>query len=405
MKKIGTLILAVFFTVAAFAQNADVTSAVLTYKKDQVAEAKGFIDKAFETYQEKNGEGVKEKVACKLFDYRGKIYLKLYSSKDEELKALVGEDALEIAVSSFKKLSEVDEKGKYKNDINRSLLACANAYENKGYLMLNKEELGRDAGPGDYKKALPVFERAFEIKQMEPLASAIKFDTTLVSNLAIIAKNGEEYGAAEKYYKQMLDLNFNKAAAYESLAEMFIQQKDNELAKKYLDAAKNDIGSNLKLIILEVNMYLGLGEEEKAVAPLLVAVEKDPENYAFQNALGDIYVQMGEYDKAIPRFEKAATLSPNENNPWYQLGFIDVQKANEWTKKAQGLGINEKTKFKEYNGKAKSFFESAAGNFEKALAASPDSYDTLRALKEVYYQLDMSEKLKEVMAKLKAMEG
>lgn len=391
--------MALTFTVATFAQSADVTSAILSFNKQEYKEAKTFIDQAYNTWTEKNGVGVKEKVASKLFHYRGVIYLTLHASDNAELNALGGEKALETAVQSFTTLFDVDVKNRYTSEAKINLLRCSDAYQNAGYKLVSAEFLGRPGEVEDYKKALPFYEKAFEVKQLEVLSER-PLDTLLLSNIAIIAQNAQEYEVAADYYRKMIELNYQPAIAYNNLVGIYLDQENYDAAKEVLAESKEKIGANLNLIIKEVNMYIGLKETDKALDPLLNAIQAQPENALFHNAIGGIYLELEQLDSAQAAFKRAAELAPEMENPWYQLGYIEVQKANEWLTKAQDLKYGDK-RYDSYKKKAMGFYAESLQYFEKALEADEDSIDTLKALKEVYYQLDENEKLKATIAKLK----
>mgnify|MGYP000610313939 CR=1 FL=1 len=409
MRKLSILFaLTIFLGLGAQAQQADVTSAILSFQKASSGNAerdwvnaKTYIDRAWETYSEKNGAGVKEKIASKLFYYRGEIYYFMYISRDSVVSALAPENALDLAYESYSGLFDVDVKDRYTKDATKKLAYVATAHVNEAYDHIDKEKLGREPGVEDYAQALTEAEMALEIRSKEPLAGRIK-DTLTTYLAAVLAANAQNPEKSKMYLRKLIEMDHKTEYAYAALAKTLKAEGSTDEAISVLQEGQAKHPDNLDLIIEEVNIYIQNKENDKALKPLQSAIAADPSNAILHNTIGTIQLQLGNEEEARVSFLKAAELDSTLNDPWYQLGFIEVAKANEIIKKMNDLPFGDK-RYDALNKKKVQHFKDALPYFEKALEADPENKDTLVALKEVYYALDMRDKMLEVVKTMKAL--
>lgn len=66
---------------------------------------------------------------------------------------------------------------------------------------------------------------------------------------------------------------------------------------------------------------LNAGNEERALAQLETAVQRNPNLIMARMTLGDIYKENREYDRALPQYEKLTELDPYTGSNHYNLGF------------------------------------------------------------------------------------
>ena len=134
------------------------------------------------------------------------------------------------------------------------------------------------------------------------------------------------------------------------------------------------------------------------------AIEKDPTNKLFHYIKGYIIqTETKNLEEARAAYAKAIEIDPDYVEPLYMSGLTYVESANAITEKMNALKLNETSKYnalqKEQNGQ----FEKALPFFEKAHSIDPKDKDTLNALKEVYYKLKMYEKAKTIQAEIDAL--
>ncbi len=377
MKRIALTLMIVMTAMIGFGQNSKRTSAYNYHRFGQLDKAKEAIDEAA-----KNEKTIGD---AKTWFYRGNIYLDIANSKDEKYKDL-DSNALQVALNSYEKATQLDEKGDFKSEILPRMMALAESFYNEGVTSYNKSK---------FKSAALDFEKAYDIN-----ASVGKNDTTALYNAAVAANIGKEDTLAQRLYNKVLAMNYQKADIYNSLSEIYKKEGDTTKALTTIEKGRQLFPDDFNLLISETNIYLSTNEKEKAMKNLEQASEQDKTNPTIFFAVGTIYDQMGDTIKAINAYKKAIDLKPDYFEANYNLGALYVNTAADLISKANDLPLNAT---KEYNILKKKADENLANSLpylEKAQELHPEDTNTLVSLKEIYTRLGMLDKLKAVNEKL-----
>lgn len=376
-------------TLASFAQNHKVVSAYNALRKGKLDEAVEAIEPAV--------EHKKTKDEAKTWYYRGNVYLSIHLTEEEEYMNLV-ENPLVISLESYIKALELDEKDKFKDDINDRLKYVSEQYFNKGVKEYKAKE---------YETASASFEKAAElVKKYKD-----QIDTTAVyyaGNSADLAGNRER---ALKYYSKAKELNYDNVSLYSSLSRLYTATGDTTKALEVLQEGKKKYDNDFDLIITETNIYLAQGNSEKALDNLKIAVKKDTANPSIWFAVGTNYDKMMKeqendtvkqmmMEEAITAYEKALELKPDYYKPAFNLGAIYVNRAAELQSMASNLPLSETEKYNAMKKKADSMLQKALPQLELAHEINPEDVNTMSSLKEIYARLNKTEKLKEMTKKL-----
>lgn len=382
-------------TLASFAQNHLVVSAYNALRK-------GNLDEAVESIEPTIAHK-KTKDEAKTWYYRGNIYLSLHLTEKEEYMNLA-DNPLEISLESYKKALELDEKDKFKDDINDRLKYVSEQYFNKGVNEYKSKE---------YENASASFEKAAElVKKYKD-----QIDTTAVyytGNSADLAGNRDR---ALKYYSKAKELNYDNVSLYSSLSRLYTAKGDTAKALEILQEGKERYDNDFNLIITETNIYLAQGNSEKALDNLKIAVKKDTANPSIWFAVGTNYDKMMKeqendtvkqrmMEEAIKAYEKALELKPDYYKPAFNLGAIYVNRAAELQSMANNLPLSETEKYNAMKKEADSMLKKALPQLELAHKIKPGDINTMTSLKEIYARLNETEKLKEISQELqKATSG
>ena len=139
-----------------FAQKAELTSAILSFRKQDMESAKSYVDAA--EVKLNNGGTLKAKDLGKFWHHKGLVYYSLYdASKNINL--------LEAAANAFKTDTETD-GSTYAKKSSNELVRCAIAFNNAAFEKYDAK---------DFSAALGLFESVVEINGYDAIG---KIDTS-----------------------------------------------------------------------------------------------------------------------------------------------------------------------------------------------------------------------------------
>jgi len=143
-------------------------------------------------------------------------------------------------------------------------------------------------------------------------------------------------------------------------------------------------------------IYLETGQNDKLRDALIAAIEADKENPNLYLILGQTYDNDGEYDKALDYYLKSIDLGGENANVYYNIGAIYSNEGKALLDEANNLPLDKVKEYEELVEKGNVELNRGMPYFEKALEFNPDDSDSKLALKNIYIQLKMNDKLKEL---------
>ena len=375
MKKIAILLgLSLLISVGMQAQKNKRTSAYMYNKNGEYKKAKEVIDQA--VLHEKTMHD------AKTWLYRGEIY---YNIQDNGMSVLLAPDAVDIAYESLMKAKEYDEKGAYTDEINIYLGNLSIAYFNQALTAFQAE---------DYEAAIHDFEINYKIGE-----SLGKTDTITAFNIGMAGVYGENPEVAAKYLALCLDLNYKDPRVYKYYSKSVKQMGDTTKALQIIEEGRVSFPDDLSLMLELAQIYLETGQNDKLRNALLSAIEADKENPNLYLILGQTYDNDGEYEKALEYYQKTIDLGGENANVYYNIGAIYSNEGKAYLDEAKDLPLNEVKKYEELVEKGNVELKQAMPYFEKALELDPNDKYSVQALKNIYIQLKMNDKLKELNEK------
>ena len=419
MKRIALLLIAAMHVVYGYGQTGKVITAYRFYQdfndtKDinSLNKAKDAIDLANDNADTKN--------EAKTQVYRGQIYLaifdynlrneteKLISITDPNKKTLMGYQntsslELDTTYRAFAKARKLDEKGKFKTDIDPSIDRIAAHFENKAIADYNAKK---------FTESLPSFERAYEIKGIK--------DSTDLGYCALVAEKASNPEKAIMYYRKMIDNKQGRATSYSSLANVYLNKKtqnDTTTAKEILKQGRTVYPNDIALLITETNFFLAENKSEDAMKNLNIAITAKPadanlyivrgnlyDNLANpKDATGNFTEQPKDFEDEIKRaeadYKKSIELKPDYFDALYSLGVLYVNHGVSINRQADK--ITDQKKYDAVNAKSIDEFNRAMPVLEKAFSLKPKDRNTMIALKQIYARLGLKDKLDDITEKLK----
>lgn len=137
----------------------------------------------------------------------------------------------------------------------------------------------------------------------------------------LLAVDGR-YSDAAKAYKKVLELDPDFIDAYYDWAFMLIQSENYADAIDVYEQLERIIGPDEKISVQRHQLYMHIGEREKAIQVLQELIKNNPDEIRFYGLLGEIYEEEGDYEGAIEVYEKL--LIENENNPFAILSLANA---------------------------------------------------------------------------------
>lgn len=362
------------------AQQSKVVSAINAlgyYQKDKsdiesIQKARGFIDEA----------SVTESTAGKPKTWwvRGNVYLSFYESKNPELIAQAGGNPLRIAAESYEKAYTLDAKYENADECYQKAII---AYKNLGIIAFNEK---------NYAGATELFEKVV-------LLSAKKGtpDKDGITNTAVAAMNAGNHDKAIEYYSKMIDSD-STGMIYGQIYKAQLAKGDTAAGMATLKNGRIKFPRNQALLTENLNYLFRTKQNAEAESLLKLAIENDPKNHTLYLAAGSTYETLGRMDEAIAAYKKAIEIKPDAWQAYYNLGAF----YNNEGKKLQDAANNEKDN-KKYEAGIKAadaqlaialeYLEKAKELTEKG---SSDRMDILKALKQLYVRMNLTDKFEEV---------
>jgi len=208
-----------------------------------------------------------------------------------------------------------------------------------------------------------------------------------VAQQNLIAKGNKDstqfYAAnAQKSYLDAVQLNPDSAITYEYLAITYSVQKNYPTQIAYLTKARDRKNDNAYTIDI-INAYNAKADGErlagdtasanadlnKALAELVTARQKEPDNTELLRSSINIYIQLGRAKEALPLMEESLAKKPEDKELNFNLGILLMQSDN---------------------------LDEAIPRFEKAISIDPNFEEALRNVSVAYVK--QGEKLKQASA-------
>lgn len=290
----------------------------------------------------------------KIFNAKERIkYIKYWKNKKEELKNDLKGIDITSSLNSFMDLknfetiySSIDNFLKTLGDLKTSTLEELKKESYKSiidYLGFNDITFALDLMIISQIPDFNVQELAIE-KHIEKFGESY----LSLSTKAHIKDKLKKKEEAKRLYEKSLSLNSENSYAWNNLGFLYASQfKEN---KKAIDCYRKAIKLNANLIVARINLglaYSKIGKIEKSRKEYLKVLKISPYDKDAHNNLGNIYREMKNEEKVIYHFKMAIKYNPNFTTPYVNLGnYYDVElnqfdKAIPYYEKAKKIGNNK----------------------------------------------------------------
>ena len=312
-------------------------------------------------------------------------------------------DALIAILPYFKKAYELDqlpnEKGKikpkYSKDIKSILSADHVYYFNGGAYYFDQKDYKKAY---DFFNQ---YVEISELPMFEGTQTAEKDSTfmTVQFYAAVAATQLGDSPTAIKALERAKDTDFRQNDIYQYLAYEYQQAKDTVNFEKVLEEGMAKFPNEEYYLMNLINNYIYSGRNEKAIEYLNTAIAKDPNNSQLYHVMGMVYeTGLKDYANAEKYFSKALELNPEAVESLSSLGRVYYNQGV--NKQGEANMINDSKKYQEELTVAKDLFKKALPYFEKAHQLKPDESEYKIALRGIYYNLNMGPELEAIEAEM-----
>ncbi len=177
------------------------------------------------------------------------------------------------------------------------------------------------ADQGDHAEARNAFYNVTKIKAKNEEEDKSHLAYLYLGKLELI-KDAKAYAKAEKHFKSALKSQPDFEEAIISLAAIYEEQGEKDLAIKTLESFQKTHGPKKAVAQTLSQHYLQAEDYKKALVHLRVLEEFDPSNLSVQMKIALILIEQKEYDDAIDRLERILSATPESDKVRYYLAAV-----------------------------------------------------------------------------------
>jgi len=288
-------------------------------------------------------------------------------------------------------------KPKFTKDIRAIMLANRPFYSNAGIYYYNQK---------DFQKAYDNFKLFGDFKKMDlfagekwTLADTVENQVKYYAGLS--ATFIPDHQAAIDVFEEIKDSGINEADIYRALANEYLQIKDTASFEKTIAAGYKKFPQEDYFLLNLINQSINKGKTSEAIDLLNTAIAKDPTNAQLFDVLGQVYEETKDTDQAIQNMKKAIELKPDNVDYLTHLGRVFFNLGVE--KRGEADQIKDQAQSKVETQKAMDYFKQALPHFEKALEIDPNNASLVYTLSQIYYTLGMGDKYDKMDALYKSL--
>jgi len=382
MKK-GIFIAAIALLVGeAFAQKAELTSAILSYRKQDMATAKMYIDKVEAKLND--GGSLKDKDLGKFYHHRGLICYSIYNDTKEVA-------LLNTATEAFKVDSEGGSSSSKKSS--NELLRCTIAYNEIAYIKYEEK---------DFAGALIMFEKLVEINAYPSIGIV---DTTNLFNASLMAIQASNSEKAVELLNKLIVLDPTKGDYHLSIIKEYGKLANKEGKFAAIKAARLAVPNHTGLIFEEVNYYLAENNTDELLRSLDEAILAAPDNATLHFAKGSTNADIKNVAAAKEAYMKAIEIDADYFDAYNNLAGLFLDQTVAVIEKMNNLGLSaaDQKKYNSLKKKRNTLYKEAKPYLEEAVRINGMDINVLKALKEVCYQTDDIDCWKRINAQIKEL--
>ena len=395
-KKIILSLLISSFTLVAFSQSKNVQNAFNSFRQENFAEAKYFIDLAANNESTAND--------AKMWNYRAKIYLEIMQKYPD-----IDENAVFEATESHIRCLDRDKKGRIsvrkwtrEEDVLSGLIAC-------GYNLFNSGV--EDYNAKEYKNALRKYNEIFRIIPLDKenlLDKGNINENSIYKNQYLAALQLEDIDAQLDYLGKSIENNTEDPTIYYFISNIYSEKGNLNLALEYILKGREKFSNEIILINTEIDLSMKMGKStQEIVSKLSDAIDLDNSNEVLYIIRSQMYSKLNDNVLAEKDLISALSINPESSSANNNLASLYLSMTEPLVKERNNLGYRETKKIDNLDSKIEELqkkslpflvkyisLKEVDGEFDKA---------ALNTLASIYYNLGMEKESTETRSKLNSI--
>lgn len=286
-------------------------------------------------------------------------------------------NALQKGADAYAKAYAVDNSAKTMAVATQGMNKAADLYKQDGANYYAAEQ---------YEKAANSFYSAFNILATDPVNM---YDTATLFNAGFLYAAAGDNARAVKYLSEVLEKGYeSEGQTYFYLIHAYIGEGNLDAAKEVAKRGLSKYPTNLALVDIATNVFVETGEDPTSILPYIrQAIAADPNNPELHAALGRVMDKMGNIDGAIEEFMIALNKDPENFAFNYNTALMIMKKADSDAIALRDNPVTSQANFNEKLALLNSQYEKALVPLEKAHQINPQEKNTVELLKNLYFRL------------------
>ena len=395
-KKIILSLLISSFTLVAFSQSKNVQNAFNSFRQENFAEAKHFIDLAANNESTAND--------AKMWNYRAKIYLEIMQKYPD-----IDENAVFEATESHIRCLDRDKKGRIsvrkwtrEEDVLSGLIACGYNLFNSGVEDYNEKK---------YKNALRKYDEIFRIIPLDKdnlLERGNINENSIYKNQYLAALQLEDIDAQLDYLGKSIENNTEDPTIYYFISNIYSEKGNLNLALEYILKGREKFSNEIILINTEIDLSMKMGKStQEIVSKLSDAIDLDNSNEVLYIIRSQMYSKLNDNVLAEKDLISALSINPESSSANNNLASLYLSMTEPLVKERNNLGYKETKKIDSLDSKIDELQKKALPFLVKyiSLKEMDGEFDkaALNTLASIYYNLGMEKESTETRSKLNSI--
>jgi len=395
-KKIILSLLISSFTLVAFSQSKNVQNAFNSFRQENFAEAKYFIDLAANNESTAND--------AKMWNYRAKIYLEIMQKYPD-----IDENAVYEATESHIRCLDRDKKGRIsvrkwtrEEDVLSGLIAC-------GYNLFNSGV--EDYNAKEYKNALRKYDEIFRIIPLDKdnlLERGNINENSIYKNQYLAALQLEDVDAQLDYLGKSIENNTEDPTIYYFISNIYSEKGNLNLALEYILMGREKFSNEIILINTEIDLSMKMGKStQEIVSKLSDAIDLDNSNEVLYIIRSQMYSKLNDNVLAEKDLISALSINPESSSANNNLASLYLSMTEPLVKERNNLGYRETKKIDNLDSKIEELQKKSLPFLVKyiSLKEMDGEFDkaALNTLASIYYNLGMEKESTETRSKLNSI--
>jgi tetratricopeptide (TPR) repeat protein len=396
MKKIILILLVSIISTIGFSQSKNVQNAFNSFRQEKFAEAKHFIDLAYNNESTSNDP--------KMWNYRAKIYLEIMQKHTD-----IDANAVFSATEAHIRCLDRDKKGRIavrkwtkEESILNGLVQC-------GYNLFNTAV--EDYNSKDYHLSIKKNNEIFRIIPLDKdgiLERGKIVPSSIYKNMFLAALQLDNVESQVEYLQKSIDNNTDDPIVYYYMSNIYSEKEELDRALEYIQQGKEKFSSEITLINAEIDLFLKMGKSsEEIIIKLSDAIDLDNTNEVLYIIRSQMYTQISDFINAEIDLLEALEINSESSSANNNLASLYLSRTEPLVKERNDLSYRATKKINSLDKQIEDLQRKSLPYLKKYLQIkeTEGEFDkaALNTLASIYYNLGMEKESTDTRNKLNSL--